>query len=125
MGSRHIVTTLDGSQLNVSGANKQATALSEKAACEARLTLWQAGAQPFEPAPPVLRMNRAAARFTNSAPTVVSDLVATHPRLRPLAANPRECGTRKIVKAVACLGLKGSATRRHIFHRVESGLIFA
>src|SRR5271168_4866983 len=35
----------------------------------AGLTLWQAGAQPFEPALPVLRMNRAVARFTSSAPT--------------------------------------------------------
>src|SRR5271169_847945 len=32
-----------------------------------RLKSWQAGAQPFEPAPPVLRMNRAVARFTSSA----------------------------------------------------------
>ena len=32
-----------------------------------RLKSWQAGAQPFEPAPPVLRMNRAVARFTRSA----------------------------------------------------------
>src|ERR1700677_4089640 len=40
---------------------------SESAACVAS---WQAGAQPFEPALPVLRMNRAAARFTSSAPTV-------------------------------------------------------
>src|SRR5271170_3109793 len=30
----------------------------------------QAGAQPFEPALPVLRMNRAVARFTSSAPTL-------------------------------------------------------
>jgi len=34
-----------------------------------RLTPGQAGAQPFDPAPPDLRMNRAAARFTSSAPT--------------------------------------------------------
>jgi hypothetical protein len=32
-----------------------------------RLKSWQAGAQPFGPAPPVLRMNRARARFTSSA----------------------------------------------------------
>src|SRR5271156_5725037 len=32
-----------------------------------RLKSWQAGAQPFEPAPPVLRMTRAVARFTSSA----------------------------------------------------------
>ena len=35
----------------------------------ARLTLWRAGAQPFDPAPRDLRMNRAAARFTSSAST--------------------------------------------------------
>src|SRR5277367_102939 len=35
----------------------------------AELTSWQAGAQPFDSAPPNLRMNRAAARFTSSAPT--------------------------------------------------------
>src|SRR5271155_2009404 len=34
----------------------------------ARLTPWQAGAQPFDPAPRDLRMNRAVARFTSSAP---------------------------------------------------------
>ena len=33
------------------------------------LTPEQAGAQPFDSAPPNLRMNRAAARFTSSAPT--------------------------------------------------------
>src|SRR5277367_100623 len=33
------------------------------------LTSWQAGAQPFDPALRDLRMNRAAARFTSSAPT--------------------------------------------------------
>ena len=36
------------------------------------LTPGQAGAQPFEPALPVLRMNRAVARFTSSAPTAYS-----------------------------------------------------
>jgi hypothetical protein len=35
----------------------------------ARLTSWQVGAQPFEPTQSVLRMNRAVARFTSSAPT--------------------------------------------------------
>jgi hypothetical protein len=32
------------------------------------LTRWQVGAQPFDSASPNLRMNRAAARFTSSAP---------------------------------------------------------
>ncbi len=32
----------------------------------------QAGAQPFDSAPPDLRMNRAGARFTSSAPTVAA-----------------------------------------------------
>jgi hypothetical protein len=32
-----------------------------------RLKSWRAGVRPFEPAPPVLRMNRAVARFTSSA----------------------------------------------------------
>ena len=35
----------------------------------AGLTLWQAGAQPFDSAPPNLRMNRPAGRFTSSALT--------------------------------------------------------
>jgi hypothetical protein len=33
-----------------------------------RLKSWQAGVRPFEPAPPVLRMNRAVARFISGAP---------------------------------------------------------
>jgi len=36
----------------------------------AGLTAWQVGAQPFDPAPRDLRMNRAAARFTSSAPAL-------------------------------------------------------
>ena len=36
---------------------------------EPGLTSWQAGAQPFDSALPNLRMNRAVARFTSSAPT--------------------------------------------------------
>src|SRR5579863_4389915 len=35
-----------------------------------RLTSWRAGAQPFDSAPPNLRMNRPAGRFTSSAPTL-------------------------------------------------------
>jgi len=38
----------------------------------ARLTSGQAGAQPFDPAPPGVRMDRAVARFTSSAPTEYS-----------------------------------------------------
>ncbi len=35
------------------------------------LKLWQAGAQPFDPALRDLRMNRPAGRFTSSAPTLL------------------------------------------------------
>jgi hypothetical protein len=38
----------------------------------ARVTSWRFGAQRFEPALPVLRMNRPAGRFTSSAPTVIA-----------------------------------------------------
>jgi len=50
-----------------------------------RLTLWQVGAQPFEPALPVLRMNRPAGRFTR--PPLASIRGARHRVGRRIGAN--------------------------------------
>jgi hypothetical protein len=63
----------------------------------ATLTLWQAGAQPFEPAPPVLRMNRPAGRFTSSAPTMAARGSADGAlKCAPKTAKRRLCGSMKL-----------------------------
>src|SRR5580704_3159070 len=71
----------------------------------ARLTSWQAGPQPFDPAGPDLRVNRAAARFTSSAPTsretrASSSFIPGFRRARRLRRGFLGLGSRR---AVECL----------------------
>src|SRR5271170_4096472 len=59
-----IVSRVRGAQLKLAAAGATPTTMSAE-----MLTPWRAGAQPFDSAPPNLRMNRPAGRFTSSAPT--------------------------------------------------------
>src|SRR5271168_3573183 len=68
------VAQFTSSAPTVAGATKRGGGTAGRAGGKpervARLTSWQAGAQPFVPAQRDLRMNCAVAQFTSSAPTV-------------------------------------------------------
>src|SRR5271168_4263502 len=90
-----------------------------------RLKSWQAGARPFEPAPPVLRMNRAVARFTSSAPNLILASMAVPARARRTVPLLQERSSRRDAGATINLicGLAGSlsAGLEEFFYLLDVG----